>query len=118
MALVTWIVSRLLMIAFLQSGRAWPDEQADSQPSPPAVAAEHAPPDQRPGGEDREADKQRKAMAGLMALCGILIGGLMFVAGVMIWGARLRRMARRELPAQKTLDKDLWFLKPPKSPPE
>ncbi len=66
----------------------------------------------------RAADKQRKAMAALLALCGILIGGLMFVAVVMIWGARLRRQARRELPPQNTLQNTLWFLKPPKPPPE
>jgi hypothetical protein len=67
---------------------------------------------------DRSDEKQRRAMAGLMALCGILVGGLGFVALVMIWGARLRRMARRELPPQKTLQNDLWFLKPPKLPRE
>lgn len=68
--------------------------------------------------DDQEEEKQRKAMAGLLALCGILIGGLIFVVIVMIWGARLRRLARRELPAQTTLQNEHWFLKPPKSPPE
>lgn len=64
--------------------------------------------------EAREEEKQRKAMAGLLALCGILIGGLMFVVFVMVWGARLRRMARRELPPQTTLHNEHWYLKPPK----
>ena len=67
--------------------------------------------------EDRTAEKRRKAMAGLMALAGILIGGVMFLAVVIIWGARLRRMARRQLPPQTTLQNDLWFLKPSKSAP-
>lgn len=67
-----------------------------------------------PVADAREEEKQRRAMAGLLALCGILIGGLMFVVLVMVWGARLRRLARRELPAQKTLQNELWFLKPPK----
>jgi len=59
-------------------------------------------------------EKRRRAMAGLMAVSGILILGVMFLAVVLIWGARLRRLARRELPAQTTLQNDLWFLKPPK----
>lgn len=89
-----------------------------------SLRADEAPVAERPAAQapltddEREADKQQRATAGLMALCGILIGGLMFLALVMIWGARLRRLARRELPAQKTLQNDLWFLKPPKSPRE
>jgi hypothetical protein len=64
---------------------------------------------------DDETEKHQRALLGLMALCGILIGGLGFLAVVMIWGARLRRMVRRELPPQKTLQNELWFLKPPKA---
>jgi hypothetical protein len=65
--------------------------------------------------DERTAEKRRQAMAGLMAVSGILITGVMFLAVVVIWGARLRRLARRELPTQTTLQNDLWFLKPPKS---
>jgi hypothetical protein len=68
--------------------------------------------------QDRDAEKQQKAMIALMALCGILIGGLAFVVLVIVWGSRLRRIARAELPEQKTLQNDLWFLKPPKPPAE
>ena len=61
--------------------------------------------------EERILGKRRQAMAGLMVVSGILIVGVVFLAGVAIWGARLRRLARRELPAQTTLQNDLWFLK-------
>ena len=91
------------------------DEPATTTTEPAAASPDAA---HAPAADSRDEEKQRKAMAGLLALCGILIGGLMFVVLVMIWGARLRRLARRELPAQKTLQNDLWFLKPPKSPPE
>lgn len=94
----------------------WGEDQPTSavSPTPPAAVENPAPATK----DDDETEKQRKAMAGLLALCGILIGGLMFVVVVMIWGARLRRMARRELPPQTTLQNEHWFLKPPKSPPE
>jgi hypothetical protein len=94
---------------------AWAEEQPAAEQTPAAPAADAI----KPAAEtDDETEKQHRALLGLMALCGILIGGLGFLAAVMIWGARLRRMARRELPPQKTLQNELWFLKPPKSPPE
>ena len=65
----------------------------------------------------REQDKQRRAMAGLLALCGIGIGGLMLVLLVMFWGARLRRLARRELPPQKSFQNELWYPRH-RTPPE
>jgi hypothetical protein len=65
--------------------------------------------------DELNAEKRRKAMAALMAVTGILIGGIAFLAIVIVWGARLRRLARRELQPQTTLQNDLWFLKPPKS---
>jgi H+/gluconate symporter-like permease len=74
--------------------------------------------DVKPGTADAEIEKQREVTIGLMALVGILVGGLVFLAVVMIWGARLRRIARAELPPQRTLQNELWFLKPPKSPPD
>jgi|GEM_PF-4243135 len=92
------------------------DAQDDSSSTPPVGAAVEQPAPLVV--DDVEIAKQKRAMAGLLALCGILVGGLGFVVLVMFWGAQLRRMARRELPAQKTLQNDLWFLKPPKSPPE
>ncbi len=89
---------------------------------PPVVFAEEAPvlesEAEEPKAEEpvdaQTVEKRRRAMAGLMAVSGILIVGVMFLAVVVIWGARLRRLARRDLPAQTTLQNDLWFLKPPK----
>lgn len=91
---------------------AWGDDgQEETTRSAETLVAE-AP--QPAAADNQDEEKQRKAMAGLLALCGILIGGLMFVVIVMIWGARLRRLARRELPPQTTLQNEHWFLKPPK----
>lgn len=104
----------LLAADFLFHGA--PVAQAAEEVDPTATTSQPA--SSVPAADNREADKQKRAMAGLLALCGILIGGLMFVVLVMVWGARLRRLARRELPAQTTLQNELWFLKPPKSPPE
>lgn len=101
----------LSVFALLVASAANDDAPAENNP-PVGHAAEPA----KPAAEtDDETEKHQRALIGLMALCGILIGGLGFLAVVMIWGARLRRMARRELPPQKTLQNELWFLKPPKA---
>ena len=36
------------------------------------------------------------------------------IAATMMWAKRLRRLARAQGPAQKTVGNDFWFLKPPK----
>jgi hypothetical protein len=71
-----------------------------------------------PPPNEANAEKRREAVAGVLALCGILVLSAGSVLAVLIWGGRLRRMARADLPAQKTLKDDLWFLKPPRTPPD
>ena len=93
-------------------------EESNSTGTPASGQMDNALPEAADPPEDRETEKQRRAMAGLVVLCGILLGGLVFVVLVMVWGNRLRRMIRADLPAQKTLQKDLWFLKPSKSSAE
>lgn len=105
----------LLGVLGLLTASAQSEDEPAAEQTPVAPANEPA----KPTAEtEDETEKQQRALIGLMALCGILIGGLGFLAVVMIWGARLRRMARRELPQQKTLQNELWFLKPPKGESE
>ena len=61
-----------------------------------------------------EAEKKRKALAGLAAVGAIAILGVGVIAATMMWARRLRRLARDFGPPQKTLGNDFWFLKPPK----
>ncbi|WP_157605088.1 hypothetical protein [Schlesneria paludicola] len=62
----------------------------------------------------RTAERRKKALAGLAALCGIAITGVAAIAATIVWARRLRRLARDPGPAQTTAGNDFWFLKPPK----
>lgn len=106
----------LTIVAFLCDAAR--SEESNSTGTSASGQIDNPNPDAANPPEDRETEKQRRAMAGLVVLCGILLGGLVFVVLVMVWGNRLRRMIRADLPAQKTLQKDLWFLKPSKSSAE
>ena len=61
-----------------------------------------------------DAEKKRKASAGLAAVGAIAILGVGIIAVTMIWARRLRRLARDSGPIQRTVGNDFWFLKPPK----
>ena len=61
-----------------------------------------------------DAEKRRKASAGLAAVGAIAILGVGIIAATMMWAKRLRRLARDPGPPQKTAGNDFWFLKPPK----
>lgn len=59
-----------------------------------------------------EADvKKRSLWLAFFMLAGIIIGGTMLLALVVMWGNRTRRLARRPLPPVAQRD-ELWFLKP------
>lgn len=62
-----------------------------------------------------DAERRRKASAGLAAVGAIAILGVGIIAATMMWAKRLRRLARDPGPIQKTAGNDFWFLKPPKS---
>ena len=63
-----------------------------------------------------EKERRAKATAGVAALAGITILGVVFAAVIIIWGARLRRLVREPLPATGRQD-PFWFLRPDKSSP-
>lgn len=73
---------------------------APSGPSPQHIPA----PDER---------QRRVVTAGMLLLVGIAFVGLLLVGLTIIWGSRVRRLARRPLPEQSPVD-DLWYLKPSK----
>lgn len=60
-----------------------------------------------------EQEKRRRAYAGLMALVGIALAGVLLALGTVVWGRRLRRLNRKPLPSAE-LKQDLWFLRPEK----
>ncbi len=100
--------------------RAWAEapvaEQASSTTGPAAVvnAADPAVP-QDPAAllDPAEQAKRRRAYAGLMALVGIALAGVLLALGTVVWGRRLRRLNRKPLPSAE-LKQDLWFLRPEK----
>jgi hypothetical protein len=67
------------------------------------------PPVHDPRGD--RADRQQRFMSvGLLLLVLILIAGLVLVIAAMYLGGRMRKVARKPLPAARPLD-ELWYLK-------
>jgi hypothetical protein len=91
---------------------------AQEQPVPDTtlvVDPEHQP-GTAPDAPTKPDEKERrvKLTAGLAALAGIAIVGIVFAAVILIWGARLRRIVREPLEATGKQD-PFWFLRPSKS---
>jgi len=61
-----------------------------------------------------EKERRVKLTAGLAALAGITILGVVLGAVIIIWAGRLRRMVREPLEATGKQD-PFWFLRPTKS---
>lgn len=76
------------------------------------VADPAVPPPVKPDDKERRV----KLTAGLAALAGITILGIVLGAVIIIWAGRLRRMVREPLPATGKQD-PFWFLRPSKSLP-
>ena len=121
------VVSRIRIRSLLNSGwlriagatilcllALWPalameSPESDSGPPPAEVLPEPARPLPTP---DSPAKTQALSFAFVM-LAGIIVGGAMLLALVVIWGNRTRRLARSPLPPVAPRD-ELWFLKPRK----
>jgi hypothetical protein len=83
-------------------------------------AAQSEEPGQGLSGHANAPDAQARNQAlsfGFVMLGGIIVGGTLLLALVVIWGNRTRRMARSPLPPVSKRD-ELWFLKPKKDPDE
>lgn len=120
-----------LMFLFLVSGlcltshKALAQDAAHESPQPPAAISteESQPTDASSSSEPTEPDpvtksaaekeKEKTVLIMMASLAAILAVGVFGIAVVMLWARRLRRIAR-ELPAQRTIGNDFWFLKPPK----
>lgn len=61
-------------------------------------------------------ERQARVTAGLAAVAGIAIVGVGLGAGIMLWGARLRRRNRQPLAPTGRQDA-FWFLRPSKAVP-
>lgn len=64
----------------------------------------------------KRARRQRVVTAAVLLLAGIAAVGLVLVGLIVLWGARMRRIARSGLPRQSPVD-DLWYLRPKKELP-
>lgn len=65
---------------------------------------------------DAQAKKQALSLGFIMLAC-IIVGGTFLLTLVVIWGNRMRRLARSPLPPVSKRD-ELWFLKPKKDSDE
>lgn len=77
--------------------------------TPEQVGAVGDPQEGIPSAEDEEARRRAYSM-GVVMLGGILICGVSLVALALLWGHRMRRIARQPLPKVAPRD-DLWYLK-------
>lgn len=100
-----WISTGLLLTMFADIGRAQVDVAHD-----PAVAER---PVAAPAGSEApmaEDEKQRAATAAVYLAVGVAFVGILLIALVLIWGIRVRRLARRRVPSQSLPD-PLWYLR-------
>jgi hypothetical protein len=93
----------------------FPEEPTGNDRAAPSVE-----PGQSLSGNSTAPDTQVRNQSlsfGFVMLGGIIVGGTLLLALVVIWGNRTRRMARSPLPPVSKRD-ELWFLKPKKEPDE
>ena len=104
------------LVALLLASGGWPAAifPADiGDPPRPAARVEGAQPAPDPQAAARTRAQQRRLMAGLVIVAGILALGLALIALVIVWGHRARGVSRRPLDSAAEGD-PLWFLKPEK----
>jgi hypothetical protein len=76
----------------------------------------------RPTVLDEQQQQQRREntfTAGVLLLIGVVIIGLLLIAAAVVWGAKVRRLARREDSPSGRQD-EFWYLRktPPSSEPK
>lgn len=86
------------------------DKSLIVEPAPEAVPEVDSPPSPNPD----EKERRIKFTAGLAALAGIIILGVVLGAIIIIWAGRLRRIVREPTPTTGRQD-PFWFLRPDKT---
>jgi hypothetical protein len=78
---------------------------------PGALIADSAPPAAAELDEpDSSEERQRMVTIGIYLLIALTVGTVSFLILLMLWGARVRRQARKPLPGTTPNDR-LWYLK-------
>ncbi len=65
---------------------------------------------------DRKKEEDKAKTLGIVLLAGIAMLGVLLLAIVLVWGSRIRRLARNPLPVQCRGD-ELWYLRAKKELP-
>lgn len=70
----------------------------------------------KPTNEARKRNEKRLVAyySGMAAIIGIVLTGFGLVAMISVWGRKLRRQFRKDVPAAELPERDFWFLKPQK----
>jgi hypothetical protein len=68
-----------------------------------------------PVNDAAQREKERRVLAGMAAIAGIVIAGVALITLIILWAGRLRRLSRQPLPSSNVRN-EFWFLRPPKPP--
>ncbi len=109
-----WLFRGGLWFWLVMAGPAFASDPA--LPASTTDATDAQPESDRPAAPNAQL-KINALSLGLVMLAGLIVGGAMFLALVVIWGNRARRLARRPLPPVAQRD-ELWFLKSKKDAEE
>jgi len=82
------------------------DEDVSSDNAAPKSKPQHS---QQPSPQKRQEGKKAASVA-MLLLVGVMVVGILLVSCTMLWGYRLRRIARTKQPARTEFD-ELWYLK-------
>lgn len=107
----------LLLVIALVWGMNGPLTAAQVPETDKSLVVDPAPevaPGSKPPLKPDEKERRIKVTAGLAALAGILIIGVVLGAIIIIWAGRLRRMVREPIPPTGRQD-PFWFLRPQKT---
>ena len=101
---ILWVASLLITVSLSQPLQA---EAVVAQTGDARGAADEAP---QTSDADESQRQRNRASAGVLLLLGVVAVGVLVIAGVVISGAKLRRLARGGEPGPTEQD-ELWYLR-------